>query len=71
VLVLTIEWSYYVQGTNAVVEEVISWWEVSEGSTSKVLRVLNVGSAEIGNTFWELATEAEGAQTKGDVSIKL
>ena len=43
-------------------EAEISRGEVSERSI--VLRVLNVGSAEIGNTFWDLATDVQGTQTR-------
>ena len=40
-----------------------------------VLRVTKEGSAEMGNTFWNLVTEVEGTQTRaifgGAVSIQV
>ena len=42
-------------------EEVVSSEEVSEGSIGPT--VLNEGTAEIGNTLWELLPEVEGTQT--------
>jgi len=45
-------------------EAVISSMELSKENI--VLRVLNDGSTEIGNTFWNLVTEAEGIQSRAN-----
>jgi len=68
VAIFAIQYSIGIFGTGLIflkrLERVISSVEVSEEAV--VLRVLNGGSTEIGNTFWNLVTEVEGTQSRAN-----